>query len=92
MRTLIVLCVITLATAGCGSAPVREIQTVEVRVPVPVPCVDSVPALPKSSVPDPGAADTAQLAAGAVTDAINYRLYAEKSRALLLKCAKPPEG
>jgi hypothetical protein len=91
MRMLIAFCAITLATA-CTSNPVQPQQVVEVKVPVPVPCVDKAEDVPKTAMPDPDASDTAQLAAGAVTDSITYRLYAEKSHALLVQCAKPQEA
>ena len=80
-----------LLLAGCAADPVQPQQTVEVKVPVPVPCVDSVPDPPKTSMPDPRSSDTAQLAAGAASDVYALKAYSERAHALLLQCAKQPE-
>lgn len=66
-------------------------EVVEVKVAVAVPCVDKAPDIPKTAMPDPQSADTAQLAAGAATDVINLQMYGERAHALLLQCAKPPQ-
>lgn len=91
MRMLIACCAITLASCAATEPAVRPERTVTFSVPVPVACVDEVPEIPPSATPDPKSADTAQLAAGAVTDAIQLRRYAQKTRALLIACAKQPE-
>jgi len=90
MRTLIASCVLSLLTA-CSTDPVKQQQTTEVQVPVPVPCVAAAPEIPKTAMPDPKSADTAQLAAGAASDVYALQAYAERAHALLLQCAKQPE-
>lgn len=78
---------------GCVTdvAVVKPQQTIEVRIPIPVACLDDVPAIPKTAMPDPATADTAQLAAGAATDIYALQQHAERVDALLRQCAKPPE-
>ncbi|MDB5414469.1 MAG: hypothetical protein JWR10_2804 [Rubritepida sp.] len=47
LMLLVTLCASSLA--GCGvapSAPEPVVRTVEIRVPIPVPCIDAVPARP----------------------------------------------
>lgn len=91
MRTLIASFALLLLTACTATEPVRPTQTVEVKVPVPVACVDQAPEIPKTAMPDPQTADTAQLAAGAASDLYALQVYAERAHALLLQCSKPPE-
>lgn len=69
----------------------KPAQTIEVRVPVIVSCVDAVPTIPLTAMPDPATADRAQLAAGAATDVYELQRYAERAHALLIQCANPPE-
>ena len=89
---LIAVAVICALLAGCAAEAVKPVQIVEVKVPVPVTCVDSLPPIPQTVMPDPEKADTAQLAAGAATDVINLQLYAEKTHALLIQCANIAEA
>lgn len=90
MRTPIACCAILLA-ACAATEPIKPVETIEVRIPVPVPCVDQVPDVPKSVMPDPISADLAQLAAGAASDVYALRAYSERAHALLLQCAQPSE-
>jgi len=91
MRILIASCALSLLT-GCSIDPVKPQQVVEVKVPVPVACIDSVPDIPKTAMPDPKSADTAQLAAGAASDVYALADYAAHAHALLTQCAKSPEA
>ncbi|ATN93302.1 hypothetical protein [Marinobacter phage PS6] len=69
MKTLIALVTAALVS-GCGNQPVR-VETVEVSVPVPVPCVD------RETVPDiiPGAED----------EVVKGSLPGEKIKAVLIE-------
>lgn len=92
MRTLIASCVFLLLTACNATEPVKPQEVVEIKVPIPVPCVDRAPAIPLTAMPDPKSADTAQLAAGAASDVYALQAYAERAHALLIQCANQPEG
>ena len=92
MRTLIAFCVFSLLTGCNGVEPVKPQEVIEVKVPVPVACVDRAPPIPLTAMPDPKSADTAQLAAGAASDVYNLQAYAERAHALLLQCANQPEA
>jgi hypothetical protein len=89
VRTLILLCAVFLAScATAPSEPIMHTETVTVRVPVPVKCVDpaKVPTIPASAMPAEG--DTAQLANGAAADVLALRAYAVKADALLRACSQ----
>jgi len=93
MRTLIASCALSLLTAGClESNPVRPQDVVEVRMPIPVPCVDKVPDIPKTVMPDPDASDRTQLIAGAASDVYELSQYSRRIHALLWQCANQPEA
>jgi hypothetical protein len=92
MRMPIVFCVLSLLIGCQASDPVKPQQVVEVKVPVPVACVDSVPEIPKTAMPDPKSADTAQLAAGAASDIYALAEYSARTHALLIQCSKPQEA
>lgn len=79
--------------AGCATEPQRpvvaEIRTVEVRVPIPVPCVasDKIPERPRTALPE-ASADIARKAAGASAEVRALDQQNKELRALLLACAK----
>ena len=88
MRMRIVFCALWLLTGCQASNPVKPQQVVTVNVPVPVPCIDTVPDIPKTAMPDPASADTAQLAAGAASDVYALAQFSARAHALLVQCAK----
>jgi len=81
--------------AGCAAVetrapdPVIQTRTVEVKVPVAVPCINAadIPALPKSTM-RPGM-QVQQLAAAAAVDLTAVEDVAITQNALLRACAKP---
>lgn len=95
MRVLLVI-LAALALAGCGAAelrPDREVvvqtRTVEVKVPVRVPCIAAadVPTIPATAMRRDG--DLRQLAAGAAVDVRQLEQYAKTADALLRGCVAP---
>ncbi|MCC6380467.1 MAG: hypothetical protein IT519_16750 [Burkholderiales bacterium] len=95
---LVILAVVAAALPlihGCAGtvAPEREVvvqtRTVEVKIPMRVPCVAAadVPAVPGTAMRRDG--DLRQLAAGAATDVYALAEYAARADALLRSCASP---
>lgn len=85
----ILVVVLILLLFGCAADPPRlvgEVRTVEVRVPVAVPCVVSVPNKPASVMPLPDA-DVARKAAGLSADARALSQHADELSAALRACA-----
>ncbi len=79
----------TLLLTACVSNPtlVESAPSTEVRVAVAVPCIalSDIPPVPKSSMSTGG--DVHNKAAGAAADVYALEGYAEKTDALLRKCA-----
>ena len=89
---LLLVCWVIFLTA-CGANPpkpelVAAAPVVEVRVPVPVPCVNAadIPVVPGSSLPVRTAGVEA-LANGAAADVLTYRSVALKQNAMLVSCS-----
>jgi hypothetical protein len=87
----LLFCVLTLAIAGCSTAPqkvVTEVKTVEIRVPVRVACLtaEEVPARP-ARVMQPNA-DVRGLAAGAVAELRGWEVYYAKADAIMRSCTQ----
>lgn len=88
IRTLFALIAIALM-AGCSTAPVR-VETVEVKVPVKVACIDSAPAAPVYQTgvgPYPGEAVALRLLAA---DFEAAKLYAKRWEGAAIGCVKSP--
>lgn len=80
---------LVLALAGCATPPTVVREPVEVRVPVPVPCVSEIPAAPASRLDAlPPGADRAAFAAAALADFELTRADAASLRAALLACKR----
>lgn len=84
---------------GCAGAPVEPIVqtrtvTTEVKVPVPVACVDraDVPKLPGATPIDIASAKTDQKAAATAADAEQFERYAKQAAALIEQCVKSGGG
>lgn len=82
-----------LALSACATTaptPPREVvvqtRTVEIKVPVRVPCIaaEDVPAVPPTALRPDG--DLRQLAAGAASDVYALAEYAARADALLRSC------
>lgn len=87
----LVAAVIVSVLAGCASfAPkpdlVTHVETVTVKVPVPVPCVAMNDVPPPFVTSMPATGDVAQLAAGASADLRVLKPRYEAARKLLLQC------
>ena len=83
------LCFAVLLLAACSSAPtkvVTEVRTVEVSVPVRVPCLaaEDVPARPVRLLR--ADADIRGLAAGAVAELRGWEAYYAKADAVMKGC------
>jgi hypothetical protein len=82
-----------LLLGACATSPplVGEVRTVEVKVPVTVPCVssDQVPVIPVTKM-DPKQ-DVRQLATAAAVDLEQLQTYAERADALLRSCVATKE-
>ena len=88
---LLMCCALTLALAGCSTAPQKvltEVKTVEIKVPVRVACltVDEIPARPTRVMKTD--ADVRGLAAGAVAELRGWEVYYERADALLKSCTQ----
>lgn len=82
------LLIAAILLSGCASAPptlFTGVRTVEVRVPVPVPCIDTVPTPPRTEMPTQG--DINQLAAGLELDVMAMDAYIELVDKILKECA-----
>ena len=84
---------ITIAISGCATLdpppPVVSTRTVEVRVPVSVPCFTEAERpvlLPRCEVPEGATVD--QLAACVVIDKMALEQYARAVDALFIRCMK----
>lgn len=87
----IILLASTIWSAGCTSAPVTVDRPVRVEIPVPVPCVESVPARPLVAQDS----ELALLPDGPLVltlhrDRLALRVWAEEMAALLEGCRKLP--
>ena len=86
-------CLIAIGVAGCSTAPTLpptvSTRTVEVKVPVAVPCIDAAtrPKMPQP-VPLAEGATAEQKAAAVVADAEALARYAETVDALFILCSK----
>ncbi len=93
ISVLLVAAFVVVGCAGQEQRPPRElvtqVQTGEVKVPVPVPCLKAadVPTLPGTALRRDG--DLRQLAAGAAADVYALADYARIADALLRSCAAP---
>ena len=92
----LIACSIAISVAACSSAPTLpptvSTRTVEVKVPVPVPCfteADRPKLPPPTALVDNATAE--QKAAAVVADAEALARYAEAVDALFLKCVKTGE-
>jgi hypothetical protein len=86
-----IACFALLLLTACASNPdAPVVETVTVRVPVPVPCIDAaaIPAPPDPAVPATG--DVGQLAAGAAAEVYAWRAYGKQADPLLRACAVQP--
>lgn len=85
MKRVCILMALAALLAGCNTLQPR-IETVEVKVPVKVPCIDAAPAAPvyKTGVgPYPGEAVALQLLAADFEEAKNY---AKRWEAVAIGC------
>ena len=91
IAAIAMLAALGMAMTGCSTTPVAppvpEVRTVEVRIPVPVPCVSAseVPAVPRTSFKPGG--DMKQNAAAADLDLRDLEDYAVRADAVLRQCA-----
>lgn len=94
-------CYLACALAGCSSMPEKppelttRIETVTIKVPVPIPCVAAVekPPIPPTNM-RPGT-DPEVLNAQMRADLDDWRAYAIRADVLLTSCinaASPPKG
>lgn len=90
MRAIVAISVLLAACAQEPPKLLTEIKSLEVRVPIPTPCVSlaSLPERPTTALPDP-TADIARKAAGASAEVRALEQYAKELRAALEACAKP---
>lgn len=73
--------------AGCATTrPEPVIRTVEVRVPVPVACVDRVPDLP-APLPSPPPKDVREALNVALAALLDWRAYGTEADGKLRACA-----
>lgn len=86
-HALALLLIAAILLSGCASAPplFTGVRTVEVKVPVPVPCIDTVPTPPRTEMPTQG--DINQLAAGLELDVRAMDAYIELVDKMLRECA-----
>lgn len=87
---LIALIFLSLALAGCACDPVYVDRPVEVKVPVPVPCVESIPEEPQWALDAPGLAERGLFTMGlaALQEVEQRRQYELKLRSTLEACKK----
>lgn len=87
---LIALTMLALALTGCACDPVYVDRPVEVKVPVPVPCVETVPAEPVWPLDDPELASKGLFAMGlaALQEVEMRRQYEAQLVPLLVACQK----
>lgn len=75
-----------LLLAGCATPREPAIRTVEVKVPVPVACVERVPELP-APLPAPPPADAGQALSLALAKLLEWRAYGIEADGKLSACA-----
>lgn len=89
MIRFISILMVAAVLSACGTAPVR-IETVEVKVPVKVACIDAAPAAPVYQTgvgPYPGEAVALRLLAA---DFEAAKLYAKRWEGAAIGCVKSP--
>ena len=87
----LILCSVLWLIGGCASLPapppLQEVRTVEIKIPVPVPCVSAheIPQVPRTNFKSGG--DMKQNAAAADLDLRDLEDYAVAADAVLRQCA-----
>lgn len=81
MRKIVIL---ALALASCATPPAPQIVTKEVKVPVPVACVDKALIPPEPEAVLLPLADARQAADIAAAQALKYKAYARELYALIV--------
>jgi hypothetical protein len=90
---LAVIAILAVLAAGCATTgpmdPIIQIEVREVKVPVPVRCIDPAKVPPKSNTAMDPKGDVKQKAAGAAIDIDQLKLEVSKLRVLVEPCLLP---